>query len=91
MTDIVLQQADVLRTHLDLRIGMYYGEMNVDGWSKVKWLKEWESHDVMVMTPQILLDILRHGSVTVSTERLVLGRFSRSNRFSRLIKLQRNS
>ena len=45
---------------------MYYGEMNVDCWSKVEWLKQWDGHDVMIMTPQILLDILRHGYVTVT-------------------------
>ena len=60
-----MQQADVLRKHLDLRIGTYFGEMNVDCWNKVQWLKEWNSKDVMIMTPQILLDILRHGFVKV--------------------------
>ena len=49
----------------DLRIGLYYGELNVDCWKKERWLSEWDSHDVLVMTPQILLDILRHGFVTV--------------------------
>ncbi len=62
-----LQQGEVLRKHLDLRIKYYYGEMNVDCWNKAEWLKEWNNHDVMLMTPQILLDILRHGFITVST------------------------
>lgn len=64
--DAALQQAAVLETHLDLRVGQYYGEMNVDCWNKARWLKEWQEHDVLVMTPQILLDVLRHGFVTVS-------------------------
>ncbi|KAK9856145.1 hypothetical protein WJX84_010015 [Apatococcus fuscideae] len=51
---------------------MYYGEMNVDCWSKVEWLKEWEGHDVMVMTPQILLDILRHGYVMLAAINLLI-------------------
>ena len=62
---VALQQADVLRKHLDLRVAMYYGEMKVDCWSKLEWLKQWDGHDVMIMTPQILLDILRHGYITV--------------------------
>ncbi|KAK9865889.1 hypothetical protein WJX84_003096 [Apatococcus fuscideae] len=69
---LVHQQADVVRKHLDLRIGTYFGEMNVDCWNKVQWLKEWNSKDVMIMTPQILLDILRHGFVKLGEINLLI-------------------
>ncbi|KAK9817465.1 hypothetical protein WJX74_006245 [Apatococcus lobatus] len=69
---LVHQQADVLVNHLDLRIGRYYGEMNVDCWNKAQWLTEWQEHDVMVMTPQILLDVLRHGFVTMHDINLLI-------------------
>lgn len=40
--------------------------MNVDYWDRHRWEKELKEQDVWVMTPQILLNILRHGFIKVS-------------------------
>ena len=39
--------------------------MNVDYWDRHRWEKELKEQDVWVMTPQILLNILRHGFIKV--------------------------
>lgn len=60
-----LQQADVLRKHTSLQVSQYCGDMNVDYWDGHRWTKELREQDVWVMTPQILLNILRHGFIRV--------------------------
>ena len=60
-----LQQAEVLRKHTNLRVAHYCGDMNVDYWDRRRWAKELADQDVWVMTPQILLNILRHGFIKV--------------------------
>ena len=63
---LVLQQADVLRKHTSLRVSHYCGDMNVDYWDRRRWGKELQEQDIWVMTPQILLNVLRHGFLKVS-------------------------
>ncbi|KAJ6429335.1 hypothetical protein OIU84_020879 [Salix udensis] len=57
---LVQQQAEALEMHTDLKVGMYWGEMGVDFWDASTWKKEIDKHEVLVMTPQILLNGLRH-------------------------------
>ncbi|XP_011084676.1 endoribonuclease Dicer homolog 2 isoform X1 [Sesamum indicum] len=57
---LVTQQSEVVATHTDLKVGKYYGEMGVDYWDAATWKDEKEKHEVLVMTPQILLNALRH-------------------------------
>ncbi|XP_050208112.1 endoribonuclease Dicer homolog 2 isoform X2 [Mercurialis annua] len=57
---LVKQQAEALQTHTDLNVGMYWGEMGIDFWGAETWNQQIEQHEVFVMTPQILLDGLRH-------------------------------
>ncbi|KAL0452252.1 UNVERIFIED_CONTAM: Endoribonuclease Dicer2 [Sesamum latifolium] len=57
---LVTQQGEVVATHTDLKVGEYYGEMGVDYWDAATWKDEKEKHEVLVMTPQILLNALRH-------------------------------
>jgi endoribonuclease Dicer len=57
---LVGQQARVIDTHTDLRVAQFYGEMGVDFWSPDTWRAAVEGAEVLVMTPQILLDNLRH-------------------------------
>ncbi|KAH6801617.1 dicer-like 2 [Perilla frutescens var. frutescens] len=56
---LVTQQSGVVKTHTDLKVGHYYGEMGVDYWDDATWKKELDKHEVLVMTPQILLNALR--------------------------------
>ncbi|KAL3650103.1 hypothetical protein CASFOL_006506 [Castilleja foliolosa] len=57
---LVNQQSEVVALHTDLKVGKYYGEMGVDYWDAASWKQEVELHEVLVMTPQILLNALRH-------------------------------
>ncbi|XP_029129825.1 endoribonuclease Dicer homolog 2 isoform X2 [Cajanus cajan] len=57
---LVSQQAQAVRMHTDLNVGMYWGDMGVDFWDATTWKQETETHEVLVMTPAILLNCLRH-------------------------------
>ena len=63
--DLVLQQADVLKLHTEVAVAAYVGDMGCDFWSKDTWRRSIEKNEVLVMTPQILLNILRHGFLQV--------------------------
>ena len=41
--------------------------MNVDMWDRNKWTSELKKFDVLVMTPQIMLDLLRHAYFPISS------------------------
>ncbi|KAL9442076.1 hypothetical protein AB3S75_020560 [Citrus x aurantiifolia] len=56
---LVHQQYDVIRVHTDFEVEEYYGAKGVDEWDSQCWQKEINKNDVLVMTPQILLDALR--------------------------------
>ncbi|KAL5140770.1 Endoribonuclease Dicer 2 [Glycine soja] len=57
---LVSQQAEAVKRHTDLKVGMYWGDMGVDFWDAATWKQEMEKHEVLVMTPAILLSCLRH-------------------------------
>ncbi|PVH31546.1 hypothetical protein PAHAL_9G175900 [Panicum hallii] len=57
---LVSQQARVIEAHTDLRVNQFYGEMGVDLWRADTWRAAIDGTEVLVMTPQILLDNLRH-------------------------------
>ncbi|KAI4302070.1 hypothetical protein L6164_035287 [Bauhinia variegata] len=57
---LVSQQAEAVKMHTDLSVGMYWGDMGVDCWDAATWKRELEKHEVLVMTPAILLLCLRH-------------------------------
>ncbi|PSS19311.1 Endoribonuclease Dicer 3a like [Actinidia chinensis var. chinensis] len=56
---LVHQQFEVIKFHTDFRVEEYYGAKGVDEWKVDEWEKETNEHDILVMTPQILLDALR--------------------------------
>ena len=57
---LVQQQSDYIRTHTDLSVGCYHGELGVDFWSKEKWDSEFEKYQVLVLTAQVFLNVLDH-------------------------------
>ena len=64
---LVQQQKSAILSALqtsDLKVGGFTGDMNVDFWNKSKWDEELEKHQVIVMTPQILLDMMNHSYIT---------------------------
>ncbi|XP_046751680.1 endoribonuclease Dicer isoform X2 [Diprion similis] len=66
------QQLRYLQRHTHLNCSSYTGEMQVDFWTRDKWLQELEDYQVLVMTSQIFLDILNHGYISLSQLNLMI-------------------
>ncbi|KAL3633443.1 Dicer dimerization domain [Castilleja foliolosa] len=56
---LVHQQYKEIKTQTELRVDEYYGARGVDEWDGKTWEKETNEHDVLIMTPQILLNALK--------------------------------
>ncbi|KAI4478811.1 hypothetical protein M0804_011557 [Polistes exclamans] len=69
---LVVQQSEYIARHTGLSCKGYCGDMNVDYWSKEIWLKELEEHQVLVMTSQILVDIITHGYLSLNRINLII-------------------
>nr|CAB3497246.1 unnamed protein product [Digitaria exilis] len=69
---LVYQQAEVIRERTGYRVGHYCGEMGQDFWDSRKWQREFESKQVLVMTAQILLNILRHSIIKMDAIHLLI-------------------
>ncbi|QHO06443.1 hypothetical protein HN51_065296 [Arachis hypogaea] len=69
---LVTQQAEAVKTHTDLKVGMYWGDMGVDYWDAATWKKEIDEHEVLVMTPAILLRSLRHSFLKLDMIKLLI-------------------
>lgn len=65
---LAIQQAEMLRSYLPskYRVGCYYGDCGVDYWSPARWVANIIHHDVLVMTAQIFLNLLRHALITMA-------------------------
>jgi hypothetical protein len=55
----------VIKANCDLKVKHFCGEMGVDLWSEKQWKQNFENYDVLVMTAQIFLNILRHGFISL--------------------------
>ncbi|GFP81473.1 endoribonuclease dicer homolog 3 [Phtheirospermum japonicum] len=55
----MIAQYEEIKTQTGLRVDEYYGARGVDEWDDKTWEKETNEHDVLIMTPQILLDALK--------------------------------
>ncbi|PKA46582.1 Endoribonuclease Dicer like 1 [Apostasia shenzhenica] len=69
---LVYQQAEVIRERTGFRVGHYCGEMGQDFWDARRWHREFESKQVLVMTAQILLNILRHSIIKMESVHLLI-------------------
>ncbi|WOK91953.1 endoribonuclease [Canna indica] len=69
---LVNQQAKVIEMHTDLKVGKFWGEMGVDLWDARTWNEKLNEFEVFVMTPQILLDNLRHTFFKLSDIKLLV-------------------
>ncbi|KAB2049914.1 hypothetical protein ES319_A13G209300v1 [Gossypium barbadense] len=52
------KQFEYIKFHTSLDVEQYYGDKGVNEWNSEYWEKDIKEHDVLVMTPQILLDAL---------------------------------
>lgn len=51
---LVLQHADYISRHTDLKCKGYSGDMNVDFWEEQQWLQEIEEHEVLIYNIDLL-------------------------------------
>ncbi|XP_017229455.1 endoribonuclease Dicer homolog 3 isoform X2 [Daucus carota subsp. sativus] len=56
---LVHQNFMVMKFSTELQVDAYHGSRGIDLWNGKSWESEIDKNDVMVMTPQILLDALR--------------------------------
>ncbi|XVF35247.1 hypothetical protein REPUB_Repub18cG0129200 [Reevesia pubescens] len=66
------QQFEYIKIHTNLEVEQYYGAKGVDEWNLDSWKKEVNEHDVLVMTPQILLDSLRKAFLSLEMVSLMI-------------------
>ncbi|OIW21387.1 hypothetical protein TanjilG_02532 [Lupinus angustifolius] len=69
---LVYQQAEVIRERTGYHVGHYCGEMGQDFWDARRWQREFDSKHVLVMTAQILLNILRHSIIKMEGINLLI-------------------
>ncbi|KAI3750881.1 hypothetical protein L2E82_21772 [Cichorium intybus] len=69
---LVKQQAENVRKLVDLKVEEYWGEKGVDFWNAADWKKEQDENQLMVMTPQILLNALSHRFLRMDTIKLLI-------------------
>ncbi|KAK4746446.1 hypothetical protein SAY87_012758 [Trapa incisa] len=69
---LVYQQAEVIRERTGFQVGHYCGEMGQDFWDARRWHREFETKQVLVMTAQILLNILRHSIIKMEWIHLLI-------------------
>lgn len=55
---LVDQHAKYVSSHTNFKVGQYTGEMNLDFWPKSKWYEEYDNYQVLIMTCQILYNLL---------------------------------
>ena len=59
------QQCEALSALLDLKVGMLVGSMGIDSWSNQQWEEALDAAQVLVMTYQVLYNMLSGGHLKV--------------------------
>ncbi|KAL7586046.1 endoribonuclease Dicer homolog 2 [Lactuca sativa] len=70
---LVKQQADSVRKHVDLKVEEYWGEKVVDLLNiAAYWKKQQDENQLLVMTPQILLNALNRSFLSLDNIKLLI-------------------
>ncbi|KAL2346622.1 hypothetical protein Fmac_000622 [Flemingia macrophylla] len=69
---LVNQQFKNIKHLTDFQVEEYYGAKGVDSWNLKTWEKEISNNDVLVMTPQVLLNALRKAFIRIEMIRLII-------------------
>ncbi|XP_058829652.1 endoribonuclease Dcr-2 [Topomyia yanbarensis] len=59
------QQAEFIGRNVLYDTSIYTSDRNVDTWKQDQWLQEFAKYKIIVCTSQILLDILKHGYLSI--------------------------
>lgn len=63
------QQRDVISTALPVSVGLISGALEPDQWKdRALWRRVLNDHRVIVSTPQVLLDAMRHGYINLGRD-----------------------
>jgi endoribonuclease Dicer len=63
------QQKNVIQTAIPVSVGLISGSLEPDQWKNAKlWMDVLNKHRIMVTTPQVLLDALRHGYIILGRD-----------------------
>lgn len=69
---LVDQHRKVLESRTHFNVGAYSGDMSVDNWSKEDWIVEFNTHQVLVMTVQILVNLCNWGYLDLNRVNLLI-------------------
>ncbi|XP_014473379.1 PREDICTED: endoribonuclease Dicer [Dinoponera quadriceps] len=69
---LVRQQAEYIKRHTCLTCKGYSGDMKVDVWKEDRWKLEFDEIQVLVMTAQILVDIITRGYMKLDRINLII-------------------
>ncbi|XP_020236555.1 endoribonuclease Dicer homolog 3a isoform X2 [Cajanus cajan] len=69
---LVNQQFKNIKHLTDFQVEEYYGAKGVDAWNLKTWEKEISNNDVLVMTPQVLLNALRKAFLRIEMISLII-------------------
>ena len=63
---LVDQQSDVFQSNTPYKVGAYHGG-RVEDWTPERWELEWRQGQVLVMTPQVLVNALNHACISLDS------------------------